>query len=466
MKQLFCLSSLVILCAFVTGCPSNDYTIELKPQPDCTLERTLTFYRADGSDSNGIPNYAEFPSNELISIVSAYPVGAVKTNGLCYTATADFAGVMPQDIGGAGAYTNFTTRLGEAGFYQERFRGTNDLAGQMARRFAAADQVDDLMMGWTKMQFGHEPGYKNLRKFLGTDFRQDLKNAGLYAWAGEVNNLSDTNNPNEFIFRFFQYLHERGYLKLSDTRDIYLLVANDADASITGHLLQRLISEKMNRAASTPLPPSFAVLGDSDALQQSWEKYLADTDLYRARLKQWESETNADSNIARPKPEDVADDAVKVLVFGNVDEGFGGTPDHLTVKLTLPHAPDFTNGKWQDGRVVWSADLDPGRPLPAFCYAGWSNPNTSFQSEHFGRVILDNAALSQYCFWQGSLGAEQNREWDSFVAGLKPGPELATNLAEFQFSGEANLTTNKGNQIFAYVGRKLLLDALGNETGK
>jgi hypothetical protein len=353
----------------------------------------------------------------------------------------------------------------------ERFRGTNDLAGQMARRFQAADQLDDLMLGWAKMQFGHEPGYKNLRKFLDGDFRQDLKNAGLYAWAGEVNNLSDTNNPNEFMLRFFQYLYERGDLKLSDTRDIYLLLEDEKDSSAVGHLVQRLFLEKMGLPATGPVPAAFAVLDDPNTLQQSWGKYLAGTDLYRDRFKQWRSETNAEPGIARPAPEDVADDPIKVLVFGNVDEDFGGTPDHLTVKLTLPHAPDFTNGKWQDGRVVWSADLDAGRPLPALCYAGWSNPNAPFQTEHFGSVILEDTALSHYCFWQGSLDAEQNREWDSFVAGLKPGPELATNLQNFQFSGEAAPSggavpvTVKGKQNYAYVGRTLLLTALGNGNG-
>ena len=448
----------------VTGCPSNDYTVDLKPQADGTIERTLTFFRADGGGTNGVLNYEAFSSNELASITQLYPDGAVKTNGLRYVATGDFAGSMPTDVGGVGSYTNFTTSLGDAGFYMERFRGTNDLAGQAARRIQAADQIDDLLIGWSKMQFGHERGYKNLRKFLDEDFRQDLKNAGLYAWAGEVNSLSETNNPNEFIFRFIQYLYERGYLKLSDTRDVYLLLHEEGDSATALHLVQRLMMEKMNVPAAGPVPPSFVVLNGSDTLEKSWEKYLAGTDLYRAQVKQWQSETNANPALIRPKPEDTANDLFANLFFGSGSEALGGTPDHLTVKFKLAHAPDFTNGKWQDGQVIWSADLDPNRPLPVLCYAGWSNPNTQFQIEHFGSVLLDDTLLSQYCFWQGTLKAEQTRQWESFLANLKPGPGLKINLEDFQFTGEVAPAPAmiKGKENYAYVGRKLLLEALGN----
>jgi hypothetical protein len=462
MKPFICLLPLVALCALLTGCPSNDYTIELKPQPDGTVQRTLIFYRADGSDSNGVPNYEDFPSNELANISSVYPSGSVKQDGSRYTASGKFAGPLPRDIGGAGSYTNFATSLGEAGTYLERFCGTNDLAGQMARRFHAADQLDDLVIGWTKIEFGNERGYENLHQFLDQDFRQDLKNAGFYAWMGEVNNLSQTNNPNEFILRFFQYLYERGYLKLSDERDVYLLLEDSEDDAAALRLIQRLLMEKMNVPASAPAPKSFAVLNDFGTLQASWEKYLADSDSYHARLKQWQSETNANPGLAPPKPDDVVDDPAAILVFGQPFD-LSGETDHLTVKLKLPCAPDFTNGKWQDGEVVWSLDLSNDRPLPAFCYAGWSDPNATFQTKHLGGVLLDSGLLSQYCFWEGTLDAEHSREWESFLTALEPGPNLKKALENFQFSGEAVPAAVNGNQDYRYLGRKLLLEALAEQ---
>ncbi|HUA68439.1 MAG TPA: hypothetical protein VMA13_07820, partial [Candidatus Saccharimonadales bacterium] len=463
MKQFLRALPYAMLCALVTGCPSNDYTVELKPNPDGTIQRTLTFYRADGVNSNGVPNYEDFPSNELTSIASVYPAGAIKTNGLCYVAMGEFSGSMPRDLGGVGSYTNFATSLGDAGIYMERFCGTDDLAGQLARRFQAADQLDDLAIGWTRTQFGNEAGYTNLYQFLDGNFRQDLKNGGFYAWMGEVNNLSQTNSANEYIFRFFQYLYERGYVKLSDERDVYLLLEDEEDDAAVLRLLRRILMDKMNVPASGPVPKSFAVLNDTDALDASWENYLTNSASYQARLKEWQSETNANPALARPKSDDVASDPIAILLFGSPID-FSGETDHLTVKLKLTHAPDFTNGKWQDGQAVWSLDFYDNRPLPALCYAGWSDPNTQFQTNHFGSVLLDDALLSQYCFWQGTLSAGQAREWESFLATLKPGPGLKKSLENFQFTGDAAPETINGKQNYGYVGRKLLLQALENES--
>lgn len=462
MKQSLCLSSLAILCVFVTGCPYYDYTVELKPKADGTIERTLTFFQADGGGA-GATNYEELTKVRYALIASVYPAGSVTTNGPRYVASADFAGSMPADVGGVGSYTNFATSLGDGGFYMERFRGSNDLAGEMARRLQAADEIDDLIIGWSKMQFGHEHGYKNLRKFLDEDFRQDLKNAGIYGWAGEANDLYLTNFPNEFVFRFSQYLYERGYLKLSDARDIYLAAENEADTStVVQHLAKRLLMEKMGIPASDPVPRSFAVVDDSAVLQKSWEKYLAGTELYRKQVAKWQKAKKTDPKAAEPQPGDAADELVATLFLGGTGDPFSSKPDHLTVRLALTHAPDFTNGKWQDGHVIWSADLDSTRPLPVVCYAGWSSPNTQFQTEHFGSVILDNAALSQYCYWQGSLGVDQARQWESFVASLKPGSDLKKSLQDFHFTGEATPEKITGKQNYNYTGRKLLLASLEN----
>ncbi len=366
---------------------------------------------------------------------------------------------MPQDIGGVGSYTNFATSLGDAGFYMERFRGSNDLAGQMVRRIQAADQIDDLIIGWSRMQFGHERSCKNLRKFLNEDFRQDLKNAALYAWAGEANDLYQTNYPNEFAFRLIQYLYERGYFKLSDTREIYLILNGEEDDSDVLHLTQRLMMEKMDIPASGSMPKSFAVLYDSDILSKSWEKYLAGTELYRKQVAVWLEAKKTDPKAKEPRPGNAADELLATLFFGGT-EGISGTPDHLTVRLALARAPDFTNGKWQDGHVVWSADLNPNLPLPVICYAGWSNPNTQFQTGHFGSVLLDKVKLSQYCFWRGTLNDEQAREWESFLASLKPGADLKTNLEKFHFAGEVAAETVYDKHFYAYIGRRLLLEAL------
>jgi len=72
--------------------------------------------------------------------------------------------------------------------------------------------------------------------------------------------------------------------------------------------------------------------------------------------------------------------------------------------------------------------------LPMFCYASWSAPNERFQSEHFGRVILQGEGLMKYCLWRGSLNNTQASEWEAFLGGTNPANDWTNRLAAFRFS--------------------------------
>lgn len=449
---------LAALCPLLTGCPHNDYTVQLKPQPG-GVERILTFYRADDGSSNGVADPAEFSSNELARITRVYPANAVKLEGRRYVARGKFDGAMPDDVGGSGSFTNFSTSLGGAGFYVERFRGNDDLAANVARRYQAADQITDLAIGWSKSEFGHERGYKKLRQFLDRDFRNDLKNGGLYFWTGEISGLSDTNAAEEFTVRFGQYLVERGYLKLSDAPAVYAILQNGDAAAMLG-LVRRVVAGKMGIPAAGPLPKSFGVLNDPAAFEKSWEGYLARSDRYRAKVREWQEKKKSDPKLASPKPLEVMDD-----LFANLLFGAGGETDHLTVKLALPQAPDHTNGKWRDGQVVWGADLDPDRALPVICYASWSDADKQFQTAHFGGVILNGDALAQYCVWRNTLNDNEAREWESFLSGLPSGQGLKKGLEAFRFSAAPAVEPDQGQENPLDVGRRLLLDVLPKEAG-
>ena len=424
---------LAMFCALLTGCPHNDYTVELKPDAN-GVERTLTFYQADGSNSNGVPNYQTFATNELAAITRVYPAGAVMPDGLRYVATGEFSGALPADVGGSGSYTNFATSLGEAGFYLERFRGNDDLAGRTEKSFRAADQITDLIIGWTQPEFGRERGYPKLRQFLDDDFRRDLKNAGLYFWVGQISALSNTNAQEEFSARLGQYLHERGYVKLSDVPEISRIATSDGTNAAVPllHLIQRLAMEKMGQPASDPPPKSLAVLADPAALEQSWTQYLAGTDLYRDKIKEWEMKTNTDPGLKKPAPDELAGDLLDNLL--TPFKLFAGRADHLTVKLALSHPPNHTNGRWQDGQVIWEATLDETRPLPVLCYASWSDPQVEFQTSHFGQVILDGDELTEYCLWRNTLNAKQAGEWETILAGLHTGQKFRDQLETFRRS--------------------------------
>ncbi len=431
--KMFLLVGLAALAVLVTGCPHNDYTVELTPRGP-VVERRLDFYRADGVDSNGVPKYESFPTNELAAITALYPTGAVTQHGERHAAVAEFSGALPGDVGGAGEYHHFHTSLGDAGFYVERFRGTNDLAATAGARMAAADQLTDLVLGWSRAEFGREPGYKNLRWFVDVDFRRDLKNFGLYFWAGEIAAAGNTNAPEEFMVRLGHYLAERGYLKMEDWPRLAQLTGGSPE--IPGALLvQKLIAEKLGVPPAGPLPKPVALLADPFELDKSWNKFLTGTPMYRTRLKQWAADKKAKPDLEKPNPSE----AVGELFLSLIESGPSGEVDHLTVRLKLAAAPDHTNGRWNETRrqVVWEAPLEvaeSARRLPVFCYANWSHPDEKFQQAHFGRVVLSGDELLKYCLWHGGLGAAETGEWEKLLAKIQSAGEATNQLAAFEFS--------------------------------
>jgi hypothetical protein len=455
--------ALVAMALVVTGCPHNQYLVALKPQGN-VMERTLVFYREDGANTNtGVPNYQSFDTAELAAITAVYPAHGVTNDGLRFVARGEFTNALPNDVGGSGSYTCLTNSLGEADFYGERFRGNDDLAGMVERRFEAADQLADLFIGWSRMELGQEPGYDKLRQFLDADFRRDLKNLGAYCWEGQLVGNYETNASGEFIVRFGQYLVEHGYLRMEEVpavfNDVY---GNDPQALL--HRIQRLVARKMGVPDTEPVPAALAFLADETTMEKSFAKYLADSDLYRARLKQWEEDSKLKPDLKRPDPLDVAAD----LAGNLVEFDLFGQADHLTVRLSLSSSPLHSNGRWDKSlkQVVWESDIEDrtnASHFPFFCYASWAQADRQFQKRHFGRMILAGDSLTRYCLWRGSLDQQDGDEWDAFVASLRPGPGLAEKIEAFRFIGEpAQAVTNSQPKVFSssIYPRELLKAAL------
>jgi len=455
---------LAALTVLVTGCPHNDYTVQLEPQGQ-SIDRTLVFYQADGTNATtGLSNYQSFDTNELALIAAQYPDNSLTNDGDRHIIRGSFREHLPADVGGAGTYTNLATSLGNAGFYAERFRGDDDLATAFEKRFNAADQLADLLIGWSHAQLGREPGYPQLHQFLDVDFRRDLKNGSAYWWQGLFVNSRETNANEEFTVRYGQYLFERGYFKLGEIPPLESSLAENDFAPIF-RWNQRLVARKMGLPDSEPIPPSLAFLAEETTLQESLTNYLVHTADYHARLKQWKEVKKHDSHAKQTDPMDVMQDLGRELL--PVDSLFGGTPDHLTVKLSLSAPPLHSNGKWDEShhQLVWSSDIQ-GRTnlyyLPYSCYANWAMAAGDFQKAHLGKVAVAGDDLAQYCLWRGSQNEQRGSEWDAFLASLKPDNSLLSKLDAFRFTDETNQATNNESKLVSLstYPRELLKNAL------
>lgn len=414
----------------VTGCPHNDYTVRLTPHGH-QVTRMLDCDTADGTDAQGQPKYGSFSTNELALIRSLYPPAdgnEPASNAPCHF-VGTFTTKLPGDVGGAGEYLFTTNLLGAVGFYGERFRGNDDLAQMADQRNAAADQLTDLLLGWTYDRMWRDPLYPQLHRFLDRDFRRDLKNFGNYWWEGQLANGYQTNFNAEFVFRLGQYLHERGYFRVDEVPNLLAALQGD-DTPAWNRLLTRMVARKIGIADDQPVPAALNCLTNSASLAA----YVSTSDAYHQKIRAWQQARRTQPDLKQPTPDDVTGDLLgRIMPF----ELFG-EPDHLTVALDLPAAPLQSNGHWDADRqqVRWQTLIETREHpehLPYSCYALWVVPDASFQTAHLGRTALTGPALLTYTLWRAGVSPEVGTAWDAFLSELQPGADVRKLIDAYHF---------------------------------
>lgn len=376
---------------------------------------------------------------------------------------------MPNDVGGSGSYTHWNTSLGSASAYVERFRGNDDLLADMERRQAAADRTVDLLTGWLASELEGEPGFAELREFLENHFRRDLKNLSLYGWAyGVVADDQATALP-ECLIRIGQYLVERSYFS-PDELPALTRAAQEIEYEGPARMLtvvQRFASSKMGIADDQPIPAGLQFLGDYAALKASLDEYLRQTDEFQQSLAAWNRDRTTNPEAEQPEPGAMFGE----LIAGAFIPAFDlGRSDQLKVKFAAASEPFLTNGQWnpQDKHVHWShemlaADADPSES-PTILYALMGQPDEQAQRAHFGRVVLEGNALGRYCLWYRGLSQQEAKEWDEFVASLRPSSDLAGRLNSFRFShGPPLREGDEEGSHLAATPRELILAGLNGD---
>lgn len=458
----------VLLTLVLGGCQRNCYEIEITPDGQ-GFRRKLTCWHEGGgpAEDDGDDSAASaLPPEKLARIGRLYEKRETPDDARKHVFVGRFRGQTPADVGGSGSYTQFRSSLGTATLYVERFRGDDDLEGELARRRKAADRLADLLLGWFEAELAGEPNFDPLRRFLDDDLRRDLKNLVVYAWTHDAVSGDRPDRWNGLPARVGQYLYERGYLSPGDMPGLFRAAVTEDPDPLLGHL-QRLAARKMGVPDDRPVPESLAFLSSARRAVASWEKYLRTTDAFEQRMRQWKQRRKTDPNAAEPDPMDLVEELVgqEMVVIGLPQH-----PDSLQVTLHTRRKPFAGNGQWDDDRrsVRWEASLRHRRSLPVLCFAFWSKPNVRAQEAHFGRAVLRGAELAQYALWYSALDEQEARQWDRLIRGCRPDGDLRGRLEEFRFAADPKPDPERPDQTpasLADLPRELLLDALKPDSG-
>lgn len=432
--------TMFVVVLLVSGCNKTYFDLELHPDGD-TLQRTYSseFEEEEISRLTGI--YGHEPETEVIESADG------KTK-LKYSFVGEFQHVTPNDIGGSGFLLHCDSAMGSSSAYSEQFRGGDDLANVLGRQEIAFNRVFDIIILWLETEFSDAQDLPALLKVVDEDLRQDLWNLSLtmstLSIVGTASDRGDENVDDRIMDqlgnRAVHFLIARGYFEAAQ---LPMLKSSlfDSDETQMFELLARTLMNKMGLPPGEPLLPTLAALHDNfDEYGDSFDLFLESDERLFNLISEWESEpkkpqaeTDQDSDYI----DDLLTDAFPSDFHVLADDG-----EFLRVDLHIPKEPYSSNGEWDDSGVLqWRERLASGDPgtanLPNTLFALWSEANDSFQEEHFGRVVLDNENLGDYCQWRRELSKKRGRQWDKFVKSLEPGEELIEALNDFTFEGEA-----------------------------
>jgi len=433
----------IILSIFIAGCEEYKYSIEMKPCQE-GVERKLI-----------CPH--NLPEDKRESIAKLYEK-QIDPN----TFWGRFNQNLPSDVGGAGFYTTVSTDMGRATIYSERFRGDDNLNDTLEQAQLIADRSIEFLIGWLEYELGDDPNFVNLEAFCNESLRHDLKNMMIYLWLLNVLPEYESGAEEEIQMRMEHYVIERGYLS---PKEMHLFIEGlGADGEEALRLLRRLVADKMGYSSSGRAAQRLVFLSDGKHAEESVMRYIRTTDFFK---QVWEEKKLHENDPNAEPPEIDIEDFITHDMDLKFDL-FSWSDSKVEVNLACENRPFETNGEWdeQANQVAWSSRIAGDEMLPTFFYASWSKPNTKFQEEHFGHVVLGDEALAQYCMWRENLDEGNGKEWDSFILSLKPSEDLKERVTSFQFSrGSQEQKESEAEQRdLAEKPRQLILAGL--EAGK
>lgn len=430
-----CVPILFWSALFVTGCTTQHYEITMTPKGD-DVERSLIVSKSSGSDSKRTPVHED----ELTEIAAAFDRDVLPPIDGKHFFQALFSRNTPADVGGHGTYVRFDSPCGSVTGYIERFRGDNDLVGELDARRKAVGELVDLLDRWIEQEWGSAPVFPQMQKAMTTTIRRDLENLSCLIYISTVVDKPTEAAQNDLGARITQFLMERHYLLPEDV-PIWARALSDSDQTRgeeqVGRLMQTLTIRLCGLPDDQATREALKMLADAKRMQESLKVFLSGTPEYR-ELKRIDSGNNNDPD----KSFELLSLPIRraFLPKGSLRES-----DHVVLRLNTSQRPYSTNGNWnpETAAVHWDLQIEARDPkfngeIPRLCFAVWAEPKEDFQKSHFGQVVFTDQDLFTYCVWYRGLTADETTEWDAFMESLQPGEALVDQLREFRFQDEVS----------------------------
>jgi hypothetical protein len=412
MKITRCLMALV--CLVLASCsPPTVYRLAVSSDGDA-MRRELTVVNGEGLE-------------EMLRTI--YDEAVTEDEGIRYSGGFD---AVPQDVGGSGTWFRLASPAGDIYAYAERFRGDDDLVGQVEARLLATDRLADLLIAWFGSEMGEDARWPGLRGFMDTQMRHDMKNLSLYILELERQGVEAEQWGPAYLARVGQYLIDRGYLGADELVGLMRLFTPLGDES--DDLLQRVVARRMGLAEGEDIPASLGFLGLSQMeAGGSWSGFTSSPAC--AELVRGWGVSESDESLE----EGDVYGAVKAVLQSAAGMEFElfGPPDEVHLALDCGSEPISTNGLWdaETGRVTWEGLVRERYGLPLFFYACWAEPDTAYQEAHLGGVLFEGESLAEMVMWYTGLSAEVRGRWDGFIGSLDPAQPIRVQVEASRTAG-------------------------------
>lgn len=398
---------LILFLLVIVGC--EDYLTKITMKSEAGKLKRVVVISSDDPKKEEVLKYYEVPEGNSLDDIEMMIYGNFKNH-----------------MNGVGSFNSLQTSIGSAHFYSENFLGIRDFAQELENLDQKIDTGIELLNGWLQKNLGNTSQYVQLDKFLHSEFKKDVKNTILILQASyfsmdKLERLKDGKKfeigddvedalRDEFALIMVQFAIEKGYLV--PEKDFPLLYRKYGEVFDSPEgIADTLIHENFKRRFGYTYEQIDPVL-NTDGL----EAYIKNTSLF-VEFQNAQRIENGDPNLVPDSGE------FFISLFGDVDFVFSDT-DKVDVELFTGIEPLETNGEWDETSetISWNSKIERnGIPkLPEVVYAFWVSHDISFQEKHFGRVLVEESELLEYCMWHASLDKQDKNEWDSFLLSLKP----------------------------------------------